>query len=381
MENVRKLNILILEDNPEDVILIERQLRREKLEFVIENVDTRTEYCAAIKRSKPDVVLSDHSLPGFNSRQALQLCQNEWRGTVPFILVTGTASDEFAIACLREGADDYILKSNLARLPSAITAAIKKRRVEKLKREARHALRKQNDELLKVNRELDSFVYSVSHNLRGPVASAIGLVNIGKTENDVATLHSIFEMMASNLGKLDDTLREILEFARNARNDLQISEIDWSSLIDSTLKKLEYIDFDCRIKKSVVLRNDEPFYSDANRIGVILSNVLCNALIYNNGNSDAFLEIEIKTTPENGIIVVKDNGIGIDADILPKVFDMFYRGAEESKGAGLGLYITRETVNKLHGQVSIVSLAGSGTTVTITLPNNSQYGNGYSGEE
>ncbi len=369
MENVRKLKILILEDNPEDVILIERQLRREKLECTIENVDTRAEYCAAIKRLRPDVVLSDHSLPGFNSRQALQLCQAEWKGTIPFILVTGTASDEYAIACLREGADDYILKSNLARLPSAITAAIKKRRVEKLKREARHALRKQNDELLKVNRELDSFVYSVSHNLRGPVASAIGLVNIGKKEKDVTTLHAILDMMASNLGKLDDTLREILEFARNARNELRADEIDWNILIDNTLQRLEYIDPDHRIKRSIVLSTHEPFFSDANRIGVILANVASNALTYNNGNSNACIEIDVSTTSEHGVIIVKDNGIGIDTDVLPKVFDMFYRGAEESKGAGLGLYVARETVNRLKGQISVISIPGAGTTVTVTLPN------------
>lgn len=190
MNSEKKLKILMLEDNADDAMLIERTLRKGSIEFVTERVDTREEFTEAITRFQPDVVLSDHGLPGFNSHEALKICLRE-RPTTPFILVTGTVTDDFAISCLRDGADDYILKSNLLRLPAAVSSALKKRKLEKLKREARHALRKQNTELLKVNKELDNFVYSVSHNLRGPLASVMGLLQLAHQEKDSATIEAL----------------------------------------------------------------------------------------------------------------------------------------------------------------------------------------------
>jgi CheY-like chemotaxis protein len=161
MGDEKKLKILMLEDNQDDVLLIEHVLRKNKLPFIHTSVDTRDEFREAIQQFQPDVILSDHGMPGFNSREALKICLAE-RPSAPFILVTGTVTDEYAISCLNNGADDYILKSNLSRLPMAIRSAVRKRKLERMKREARHALRKQNEELMKVNKELDNFVYSVS---------------------------------------------------------------------------------------------------------------------------------------------------------------------------------------------------------------------------
>src|ERR1041385_2749589 len=107
----------MLEDSEDDMALIHRALRKDNLVFVNERVDTRDEFTEAIHRFQPDVVLSDHGLPGFNSREALSISLREIPST-PFILVTGTVSDEYAVSCLRDGADDYILKSNLVRLPT-----------------------------------------------------------------------------------------------------------------------------------------------------------------------------------------------------------------------------------------------------------------------
>ncbi|WP_333819404.1 ATP-binding response regulator [Ohtaekwangia sp.] len=367
MNDQKQLKILMLEDDPNDIILIEHVLRKEKLVFSNQCVDTRDEFDHAIKTFKPDVVLSDHGLPGFNSREALKICLQEVPST-PFILVTGTVSDEYAISCLREGADDYILKSNLARLPSAIKGALKKRRIEKLKREARLLLRKQNEELLKVNRELDSFVYSVSHNLRGPLASVMGLLRLAKEQKDIQTVSSLHNMMESSISKLDETLREILEYSQNARSETQPTAIDWQTILQSCLEKLSYIDKANPIRKNISLSTSIPFYSDTNRIQTILRSLLSNAFLYTEKNREAIVDIEIHTTDVEASIVVKDNGIGIRTDILPKVFNMFYRGTEKSQGAGLGLYIAKDILAKLRGQINISSVYGDGTTVTVTIP-------------
>jgi signal transduction histidine kinase len=369
MSNERKLKILMLEDSAEDAFLIQRILKKENIGFIDERVDTREEFTEAIRRFKPDVVLSDHGLPGFNSKEALKICLKE-KSRTPFILVTGTVSDEYAVSCIREGADDYILKSNLTRLPSAILSAVKKRKLEKLKREARHALRQQNNELLKVNKELDNFVYSVSHNLRGPLASVMGLLNIAIGEKDLTVITNLHSMMQSSINKLDDTLTEILEFSKNARNEIQLGEIDWLHLVDSTFHRLEYLDKDYSVDKNVLLHTDIPFYSDGARLQVVINNLLSNALLFRDSTTRrSRISIEVVTSDQQASIFIQDNGIGIPEHVLPKIYEMFFRGHEGSQGSGLGLYIVKEIIAKLRGAILITSAVDEGTRVTITIPN------------
>ncbi len=358
----------MLEDSEDDAILIGRVLQKDNLAFVKERVDTREEFYHAIREFKPDIILSDHGLPGFNSMEALKISLHE-RAKTPFILVTGTVSDDYAISCIRQGADDYILKSNLSRLPAAIRSAIKKRKLEQLKRDARHALRKQNEELTKVNKELDNFVYSVSHNLRGPLASAIGLVNLATHEKNLSELNFLHSMLGSSLHKLDETLNEILEYAKNARTEVQLGEIDWQYILDHCFHKLNYLEQDEEIMKDFELALDEPFFSDGGRITTLLMIVLSNAFQYRNKIWPARVFISVTVSEQHAILRIQDNGVGIPAAVLPKVYEMFYRGTEDSKGAGLGLYIAKEIVTKLNGKISVTSIEGEGATVQIVIPN------------
>lgn len=367
METEKKLKILMLEDNPEDAFLIERVLRKDNMVFVTERVDTREEFCESIERFQPDVVLSDHGLPRFNSREALKISLKE-RAVAPFILVTGTMSDEIAISCLREGADDYILKGNLSRLPSAIRRAIKERRLEKLKREARYALRRQNRELVKVNSELDKFVYSVSHQLRGPLASVMGLLNVAETKP--RNIDEIHAMMRRSVMKLDETLKEIIDYSNNARTEIANAEIDWQMLINSTFDKLQYLQNAHKIKSTVDLGEAQfPFYSDPQRLSIIFSSLYSNCILYCAHDKEPLIHTRVTVAYDTVEISITDNGSGISEKCLPHVFTMFYRASERSTGAGLGLYITKETVKKLGGTVQISSSEQRGTTVVVTLPN------------
>lgn len=368
MESEKQIKILLLEDREEDAFIIERVLRKDKLAFVSECVDTRDQFNEAIRRFQPDVILSDHGLPGFNSLEALHISLKE-RPAAPFILVTGTVSDEYAVSCLRQGADDYILKGNLSRLPMAIRNALKKRRLEKLKREARHALRQQNHELLKVNKELDNFVYSVSHNLRGPLASMMGVLNIVREENKNDSLIPLLRMMENSMSRLDDTLKEILDYSRNARSELQLGEIDWEGLIKTSWRKLEYLHNDTSVTRMLNIQGDVPFFSDGTRLLNIVTNLMSNAIIFGARERERIIAIDIVTSDENATISINDNGIGIEQEVLPHVWQMFFRGSEESRGAGLGLYIVREIVARLKGNISIRSQADQGTTVTVVVPN------------
>jgi PAS domain S-box-containing protein len=129
------LRILILEDVKFDVELIERELKKAEIDFTSKNVFTREEYIQELEGYNPHLILSDHSMPQFNSVEALQIFK-EKKLDIPFILVTGAVSEEFAVKMLKEGADDYILKGNLIRLPSALLAALKQKQSEKERRKA-----------------------------------------------------------------------------------------------------------------------------------------------------------------------------------------------------------------------------------------------------
>ena len=134
-----QLKILMLEDSPDDVDLVERELKRAGLRFTCTVVKRKDEFEKALKDFRPDIILSDHSLPQFNSIEAMEIWK-EWQRsnnvTIPFILITGSVSEEFAVQSIKAGADDYILKDRLKRLPASIGSALEKARLEREKTNA-----------------------------------------------------------------------------------------------------------------------------------------------------------------------------------------------------------------------------------------------------
>ena len=376
------LKILILEDIEEDVELIKRTLGKAGLQYEAVQVDSREGFIKALQEYDADVILSDHSLPQFNSIDAIELCKKTG-SEVPFILVTGAVSEEFAVSCLKRGADDYVLKSNLARLPNAINNALKQKEAELAKAKAAQALQTQNAELKKINKELDSFVYSVSHNLRAPLMSVLGLLDLAKHENHQSnTLEQYFEMMESSIHKLDETVKEILDYSRNARQNLSIEQLDLKKMIDDNFEKMQFMAGSGLISRHINLQGNFPFYSDAYRISVILNNLISNAIKYYDSNkANPFIKIAVHIDNAKALIEFEDNGIGIDEQYIAKVFDMFFRGTEKNKGAGLGLYIVKEAVEKLKGSIRIESRIGQGTLFKIELPNYIGYRSEFTSDE
>jgi PAS domain S-box-containing protein len=139
-----ELRILMLEDVATDAELIERELRQGQIQFNCRCVDTPEDFCRELEEFSPNIILSDFSLPQFNALRALHLVKESGLD-VPFILVTGSQSEEVAVACIREGADDYILKSSLRRLPSAVRSALRKREAEREREKAEGALRRREE--------------------------------------------------------------------------------------------------------------------------------------------------------------------------------------------------------------------------------------------
>lgn len=362
------LHILSLEDSEEDFFLITRALRKAGMNFIARRVDSKDEFVRAIDEFRADVILCDHSLPQFDSHEALRIFKNR-QLQIPFILVTGAVSEEFAVSSLKRGADDYVLKTSLARLPSVIDNALRQKAAEREKAEAAEALARQNETLTKINKELDSFVYSISHNLRAPLLSVLGLLELASGETNPELLTQYHEMMKSSIHKLDQTLKEILEYSRNARQGLVVSEINFGKIIDDNFERMQFMPGYERIQRDIKIEGDSIFASDAYRLSLILNNLISNAIKYADSSRDSWIRIHIRVNSDAATIDFRDNGIGIEKDYIEKVFHMFFRATEKKEGAGLGLYIVKEAIEKLGGTIALDSEVGQGTRFRIELPN------------
>jgi signal transduction histidine kinase/ligand-binding sensor domain-containing protein len=226
-----------------------------------------------------------------------------------------------------------------------------------------------NRELQKVNSELDKFVYSASHDLRAPLASVLGLVNIARLDKADANRENYLSLIEKSIKKLDGFISDIINFSRNARLEVTQSEIDFEMLINEIMDDLKYLDDNNRVSRRVSSVGTGRFYSDPIRLKIILSNLISNAFKYHNPESkNPFIEVKIKYSGESAHIKITDNGVGIASKHIENIFKMFYRANEASNGSGIGLYIVKETIDKLNGKIEVRSTLNEGTEFEMVLP-------------
>lgn len=232
--------------------------------------------------------------------------------------------------------------------------------------------RKKVEEELKVrNTELDNFVYKVSHDLRAPLSSILGLVNLARLPGNNDNPMDYINIIGSKVEDLDHFIGDVLSHSKNLKMDVSIARVDFNTIISRTFTDLNYLEgaADMMIYRRV---DDHEFYSDPWRISEIFRNLVSNAIKYRQINGPApEIRIEINCGATQTEIVFADNGIGIEKENLAKIFEMFYRATVQSDGSGIGLYIVKNAVEKLGGTISVHSEIGVGTTFTIILPNRS----------
>lgn len=230
--------------------------------------------------------------------------------------------------------------------------------------------RKRIEEELKVrNAELDNFVYKVSHDLRAPLSSILGLVNLARLPGNTDNPMEYIELIGLKVEHLDNFIGDVLSHSKNLKMDVSVALVDFRKIIDQTFQDLNYLEGAKDISRMVRIEGID-FYSDPWRIAEILRNLISNAIKYRKMDHAAS-EIGIRVNVDHlrAEINFADNGIGIDETNLSRIFEMFYRATEQSDGSGIGLYIVRNAVEKLGGQISVASRVDQGTRFTIILPN------------
>ncbi|MEM9299268.1 MAG: PAS domain-containing sensor histidine kinase [Bacteroidota bacterium] len=229
--------------------------------------------------------------------------------------------------------------------------------------------KKIEEQLIKANNELDHFMYRTSHDLRAPLLSSLGLIDLAQRDPD-SDKDNYLRMIEMNMKKLDAFIEDINSFYRNERLVVGREIIDLKRSINEELNKLGMLYDTNPISINLRVNRISDFYSDKVRIKTVLNNIISNAIKYSDkGKNYQTIDIDVQVLPDRCQITIEDNGIGIKEEYLNKIYQIFYRADENAKGSGLGLYIVKNIIDRLGGEIKVNSEHGKGSCFTIILPN------------
>jgi signal transduction histidine kinase len=227
-----------------------------------------------------------------------------------------------------------------------------------------------NKKLGKINEELDSYVYKASHDMRAPLTSLMGIVTLIKGEKNPEKIAELIDLQEKCINRLDNHIYQIINLSKNIKTEIHPEVINLKEMIKEVFDELSFFENAANTKKLVKIEQTEILYSDPYRLKMILNNLISNAFKYSRqAEQPSRIELEVEINSGFAKIVITDNGIGIPENQQNKVFDMFYRGTHISKGSGLGLYMVKEMIVKLNGNISVSSTTGSFTSISFMIPN------------
>jgi signal transduction histidine kinase len=272
---------------------------------------------------------------------------------------------------------DYVLRSKMINFVTAMVAASAivfalvavNFHSEKALIESEQQMAEKNEELTRLNIELDRFVYSSSHDLVAPLRSILGLLTLSNISEDKEETRKYLAMIKDRVHELERFIKEMRDYSKNARTSVVMEEIDIEKLLREVLETLRFYPDSDKLTVDINVEEDLTICTDYTRLKVILSNIISNCFKYSDlEKKEPFVRIVASKNHNMLYMEIVDNGLGIKEEALPKIFEMFYRAHDHGEGTGLGLYIVKETIDKLGGTIAVDSRVGHGTTFRITLP-------------
>jgi signal transduction histidine kinase len=400
------LRLLIVEDSEDDAALLLRELRRSGYDPAHEQVDNAAAMKAALDAETWDVVVSDHSMSSFSAPAALNVLQESGLD-LPFIIVSGAIGEDAAVAAMKAGAHDYVMKGNMARLAPVIARELREVQIRRERRQAEQAFRelyertkKQAEELERANKVKDEFLNVMSHELRTPLSVIMGYVGLIKEE-------TLGEINAKQKEVLQRVLMQAVNQLSMVDGILQVTQME-ADRVNVTIRETNlgmFLD-DLRSRCEIFVNNKETdlqwdyppdlpvIKTDAGKLKHVLQNLINNAIKFtprgritvsarvaegarseaagDNGRSPAG-DSDARNCSNRWIeFKVEDTGVGISAESLPIIFEKF-RQADSSEtrlygGVGIGLYIVKTFTELLGGEVTVDGAPGKGTTFTVRIP-------------
>ena len=229
--------------------------------------------------------------------------------------------------------------------------------------------KKKEKELVRSNQHLDQVIYKTTHDLKAPLMSALGLVKIAE-DAPLEAKDKYIGLIKKTLLKLDAYIDEMNNFFRNEKLALQRGKIDLEGLLKEEQENLKNLAHREKVNVLFEVDNSIEWYSDPIRVKTIVTNIFSNAIKYQDlQKQNPFIKIASHINEEFCEISIEDNGIGIEPELQDKIFDLFFRATDQSHGTGLGLFIVKDTIERLKGSIEVKSRHGKGTTFFIRIPN------------
>ena len=216
------------------------------------------------------------------------------------------------------------------------------------------------------NKELDSFIYKVSHDLKAPLKSIEGLINLSKVNS--CNKDEYLRLINHGISQMQSYITELGLDVRE--KNLKISQVDLRKFLDELIQELKFTPEAHRITFNIKVRNEIPISTDLFLLSTILRNLLSNAIKYQDQDRKR-PEVNIDVTTRAGLfcVEIQDNGIGISEDQLRNIFTMFHRASNTKEGTGVGLAIANEAAKRIKGTIEVSSTLRKGSTFRLNAFN------------
>jgi two-component system sensor histidine kinase/response regulator len=358
-ERDKKIIVLYIDDEEDNLLSFKATFRRD---YEVLTAGSSAQGLHILNEKTVHVIIADQRMPYSTGVEFFDIVRNAFPDPIR-ILLTGFTDVEAIIDAINKGQifryikkpwDELELKTTISNAYEVYAT--------------RQNLKVKVQELERTNDELNRFVYSTSHDLRSPLASIMGVLNLAKMENSVIDPNGYMGMIESCINKMDFFIIKVIEYYKSVRVDEAFESID--------LGKLAWDSIDlCRMQNPAIVfevkaNQQKEFKSDSFRLSVILNNLISNAVKYQKpGELHPSVKISIDVDETEADILIKDNGVGIIEDHVNNVFKMFFRSNFTVTGLGIGLYIVKEALTRIGGEISVESTYGEGTSFRLLIPN------------
>jgi signal transduction histidine kinase len=374
---MKPLRAILVEDVENDALLIQRSLRHGGYDLVATTVSDGATLSAALTAGEWDVVISDYSLPGFSALRALEIVRSIAGEDLPFIVVSGSVGEESAVEALKAGAGDFIVKSNLDRLLTALDRELRDAQTRRERQAAVQAL----EEAVHVR---DEFLAIASHELRTPLTSLqLQLQRMDRAltgggdwadalpNATVLALRNRFDAIARSADRMQGLVERLLDVTRlttGSRMELVPEQVDMTEVARVSVKRALAGPPASHVPVTIGAPGPVIGFWDRDRIETVVRNLVDNAIKYSNGLP---VDITVERTEDAGArLIVVDRGVGIPPEAQRRIFERFERAVpiRHFGGFGLGLWLSRKIVEAHGGRITVTSAPGEGSTFTLDLP-------------
>jgi signal transduction histidine kinase len=364
-----KLRALLVEDNPSDIELVLRELRRGGFEVSSDVAQTEAEFRNLVKMASYQIVLADYNLPQWKGMEALDVLREEGFD-IPLILVSGAVGDIAAVDCIKRGASDYVLKDRLARLPAAVRVALQEKKLREEREQAERDLAQKVEELARSNQALEQFAYVASHDLQEPLRMVATYTQLlaeryrGKLDDNA---DRYIHYAVDGATRMQTLIQDLLAFSRAGNQGMNLGRTDCNAVVEQALKNLQAV---IQESNALVKFDDLPVVSaNTSQLTQVFQNLVGNALKFH-GSTPPVIRIGAEEHGDEWLFSVTDNGIGIEPEHSEVIFDVFKRlhTAAEYPGNGIGLSICKRIIEQHGGKIWVADRSGKGATFQFTLP-------------